>query len=279
MRKISLLWDIRGFLFGLSAVACVVPAAAQPTTDGPPPLDPIEMRALTTIAHIVQSCDAYRADHNLLPGPTDGFVGAEFLRPLLSPVYIAELPTLDGWGGELRYASDGARMAIVSHGPDGLADRAYLSLDSLQPSEGEGDDLVWADGHFIISPAHIGQFQRLGGQKQTMASLRSIATAVEAFRIDNGMVPGPTEGYVPVATIRSQIEPSYIRTTPLADAWGNRLLYWSDGESYRIASPGWNGTAEQPYADVVPGTTTNAFDADIVFGDGQFLQWPEGAQR
>jgi hypothetical protein len=71
----------------------------------------------------------------------------------------------------------------------------------------------------------------------------------------------------------------YIRSLPLADAWGNPFLYWSDGEHCRIVSNGSDGTADRPYEDVVPGTATQTFASDIVFGDGQFLQWPEGEQR
>ncbi len=112
-----------------------------------------------------------------------------------------------------------------------------------------------------------------------MADLRSIGTAVEAFKIDNRAYPGPTEGFVPVAQLRAQVEPSYIRSLPLADAWGNALLYWSDGSRYRVVSNGWDGTADRPYDAVQPGTTTDTFASDIVFGDGEFLQRPEGEQH
>jgi hypothetical protein len=145
------------FLFAL-------PSAAAPVPTGEPRIDPVEMRTLTTLGHVVLSADAYRIDHGQFPGPTDGFVSAEVLRPLLSPVYIRDLPVLDGWGGTMLYASNGTRMALVSLGPDGVADREYVSLDALEPVEGAGDDLVWSDGRLVICPAHIGRFQNEGAQ-------------------------------------------------------------------------------------------------------------------
>ena len=243
-----------------------------------PPLDGATMQTLSWLGSVVLSLEAYRTDHGAYPGPTTGFVGADFFVPHLSPVYIRELPTVDAWGHPFRVASDGARVAVVSLGADGVADRAYDSLDSLTPAEGAGDDLVWSGGHLVICPTRICRLERLGGQKRTMADLRSIATAIEAHAVDHGAYP-KTDGYVAVAFVRSQVEPFYIRALPLADAWGNPFLYWSDGAHYRVVSNGWDGVADRPYDAVVAGTRTDTFASDIVFGDGQFLQWPEGEQR
>jgi len=258
------------------AVACS--AWAGVNAEGPAPVDRATAQTLSTLGSIVLSLDSYRLDHGDYPAPPAGFVAAEFLGAHLSPVYIRTLPTLDGWGASFRYASDGARMAIVSYGPDGAPDREYASLDTLAPAEGAGNDLVWSGGHLVICPTNIARLERLGGQKRTMADLRSIGTAVEAHKIDRGVFP-KTDGYVPVAFIRAQIEPFYIRALPLADAWGNTFLYWSDGTHYRIVSHGWDGTADRPYDQVLPGTTTQTFTSDILFGDGEFVQRPEGDQR
>ncbi len=255
------------------ALSGVVPAA--PAEE--PPLDGSTMQTLSWLGNVVLSLEAYRTDHGAYPGSM-GFVDAEFLVPHLSPVYIRELPTRDAWGHPFRFASDGARVAVVSLGADGVADRAYDSLETLAPAEGAGDDLVWSGGHLMVCPTRICRLERLGGQKRTMADLRSIGTAIEAHGIDHGSYP-KTDGYVAVAFIRSQVEPFYIRALPLADAWGNTFLYRSDGEHYRVVSNGWDGVADGPYDAIVPGTRTQTFSSDIVFGDGQFLQWPEGEQR
>jgi hypothetical protein len=250
------------------------PASAQA-----PPLDPLERQTLASLSSLLLSCNAYQMDEGHYPLMTDGFVEAELLRPHLSPVYVRELPVLDAWGTSFRYASDGKRMAFLSYGADRAPDRDYPALGTLQPAEGHGDDLVWSGGHLVVCPAHVCQLERQGAQKRTLADIRSLATAIESFRIDHGRVPGPTEGYVAVAMMREAIEPSYIRRAPLADGWGNTLVYRSDGQHYRLASPGRDGEPDGPYDAVLPGTTTQSFDSDIVLGDGQFLKQPGGEQR
>jgi general secretion pathway protein G len=261
-----------------TAAVLVLVAWSSAASADPLGLDPATLQSLGGMHTLVLACDSYRLDHESYPGPTEGFVTVELLRPHLSPVYVRDLPTLDGWGHPFLYAAATDGLAIVTHGPDGKPDREYVSLAALEPAEGGGDDLVWSGGHLIVCPTEICRLERLGNQKATMADLRSIATAVEAYKIDQGAYPR-SDGWVPVAVIRPHVEPSYIRTLPLADAWGNTLLYSSDGQRYRIASPGADGAADAPYDDVVPGTTTGTFSSDIVFGDGQFLQWPAGDQR
>lgn len=259
-------------------LAVLVLSGPASAGEAPAP-DPSEMQTLGSLTSLLISCNAYQMDEGHYPLTTDGFVDAELLRPHLSPVYIRELPVLDAWGTPFRYASDGQRIAVLTYGADRVPDREYLSLDTIEPAEGHGDDLVWSGGHLVVCPAHVCAFERQGAQKRTMADLRSLGTAIESYRLDTGRLPGPTEGFVPVAMIRGNIEPSYIRRTPLADGWGNTLVYWSDGERYRIASPGMDGTPDRPYAEVVAGTTSGTFASDIVFGDGVFLKRPEGEQR
>jgi hypothetical protein len=52
------------------------------------------------------------------------------------------------------------------------------------------------------------------------------------------------------------------------------MYYDSDGIFYTILSLGWDGNSDTPYSF----GTTHTFDADIVFTNGSFLQWPEGPQ-
>jgi hypothetical protein len=119
---------------------------------------------------------------------------------------------------------------------------------------------------------------RAGQQKATMADMRSLGTCVEAYKIDNGACPGPTPGHVDAAWMRELVEPIYIRTLPLEDAWGNPFVYWCDGEHYRIASLGLDGNQDRPFEEIARGTATQQFISDIVFVDGEFVQFPQGAQ-
>jgi general secretion pathway protein G len=117
-----------------------------------------------------------------------------------------------------------------------------------------------------------------GKQKRTMADIRSIGTACEQFQIDNNAYPGPTEGLVPVEWLTPHVVPVYTSRVVATDGWGGPLLYWSDGGSYRILSMGKDGQQ-----DWLPGLggggPTTSFDADVVFENGSFVQFPRGRQQ
>ncbi len=118
-----------------------------------------------------------------------------------------------------------------------------------------------------------------GKQKRTMADMRSIGTAIEMFSIDNNVYPGPTEGWVPVDRIESSVSPMYIRVLPPFDGWGHPLMVWSDGDNYMIVSPGKDGQLSREWTVHDEGGSTAMFADDIVFGNGSFVQWPEGKQQ
>jgi hypothetical protein len=107
----------------------------------------------------------------------------------------------------------------------------------------------------------------------TMADIRSIATACEAYGIDNSVYPGPTGGYVDVTWLLDHVQPVYIRELPFVDGWGNGLLYWSDGESYVVLSTGSDGVRDWQHGDDTSGTSDNPA-RDIVFRNGVFHRWP-----
>src|SRR5215212_11726759 len=70
----------------------------------------------------------------------------------------------------------------------------------------------------------------------SLADAKSIRTTVEAYAVDHHRYP-------PAATIeelRPLVEPVYIRTMPMKDAWGTPFIYRvsQDGQSYTIASAG-----------------------------------------
>ncbi len=129
-------------------------------------------------------------------------------------------------------------------------------------------------------------------QKKTMGDMRSAATAAEAYAVDFSHYPAAA-GYSlpsgltipPTATFgkagsgfNGQVVPTYIRLLPLVDGWSSYFLYGTSASGgahdYMLYSNGRNGTSETP----VWGETTN-FNDDIIFVDGQFAQYPAGAQH
>ena len=113
-------------------------------------------------------------------------------------------------------------------------------------------------------------------QKRTMADIRSVATAAEAYAADEEEYPrGAT-----LAELSPALTPAYIKTLPTVDGWGTPMKYecWSDdGTScthYAVGSAGADKTWErESLRDYVQDATQN-FNADIVFADGKFVRYP-----
>lgn len=112
---------------------------------------------------------------------------------------------------------------------------------------------------------------------RTMSDLRTLAVAVEARATD-------TEDYPKVMTLEELeklITPTYIRDMPEADSWGTPYLYVSDGISYRFVSAGADKRFEWTARQLDPTAQPRAMeslDADIIFQDGQFIQYPKASQ-
>jgi type II secretion system protein G len=123
-------------------------------------------------------------------------------------------------------------------------------------------------------------------QKRTMADIRTIATAWEARATDLNKYNAagltlPT-GKVTVANLTTFLAPTYVKTFPIKDGWGNPWTFAADqdwgiataAQQYIIVSNGKDGAA-----DGRPGAATTNFDCDIIYGNGTFLQYPEGVQQ
>jgi len=136
----------------------------------------------------------------------------------------------------------------------------------------------------IAIPNLLSAVQR-GKQKRTMADMRTLATAVEAYAVDNNnYVAGTcaaglftTPGATVTDTSFTLLTPTYIAMAPKKDGWGHFYIYNSPSpqDKYNIISYGRDGTVG---AATNCGTTTD-FNDDIIYSNGTFLQWPEGTQQ
>jgi type II secretion system protein G len=135
-------------------------------------------------------------------------------------------------------------------------------------------------------------------QKRTMADMRTIATAWEARATDtNKYNAAGTISAISLASITltnaqlsGALSPTYIKLLPVKDGWGNGLKFtvdqaWNDpkpAQNYLVWSAAKNGDSAgsggfDATASSGGGATTN-FNDDIIFGNGVFLQYPEGVQ-
>ena len=125
-------------------------------------------------------------------------------------------------------------------------------------------------------------------QKRTMADMRSIATAWEARATDTnrynaaGALSSLPTNTIGTSALSGMLAPTYIKQLPNADGWGNNWVFAMD-------QPTTASTAAQVYmirsygkdnkADGAPGGATTLFDADLIYSNGTFLQYPQGAQN
>lgn len=121
--------------------------------------------------------------------------------------------------------------------------------------------------------------QERARQKRTLADMRSIGTAIEGYATDNDRYPRANG----VAELGPLLAPAYIREVPTKDGWGRDLRYqcWPEQDpctNYALGSPGRDGAWEHESVDDYAPTVTRDFDADIVWVDGAFVQYPEGVQ-
>ena len=117
-------------------------------------------------------------------------------------------------------------------------------------------------------------------QKRTMADMRSVGTACEEYAIDNQFYPnsgGTRAALTPTSAITLALQNGYIKIVPLADGWNWPIEYGTPtgGTGYTIVSPGKDGP---PAAAIVQQQTTN-FNCEIVFMQGQFIEFPQGIQQ
>jgi len=131
----------------------------------------------------------------------------------------------------------------------------------------------------IAIPNFLTALQR-SRQKRSMADITSVAPALDKYKTERGSFPDASSY---LAELEPALMPSYTTKLPRVDGWGTALRYecWPRGgcQSYALASAGADKTFEheslQEYSEATP---TTDFDADIVFSDGRFLQYPEGIQ-
>lgn len=102
-------------------------------------------------------------------------------------------------------------------------------------------------------------------QEQTLNDIRSIAIAVESYSIDHDEYPVAKS----IQDVVPALEPQYIRKLPMKDGWDRLLIFRSTRTKYLIRSHGRDGLP-----DAASGGPQRDVNADVVFRDGQFVQWP-----
>ena len=226
----------------LAGLSASLPMAIDPTAtdDG---LTSQQRETMLDLAIIATVLDARRKRRGAFTEHAS-FVTMRRFTAELDRTYAERLPHSDGWGRDLLVATAQEDYLIVSRGEDGLLDEESGDVGAAlkrkhsewRTQETTGDDLVLRSGNMVRRPVTATDRQR-----RTMADMRSIATTVEEYAIDNEAYPGPTGGVVAVDYLIPFVEEVYIRRLPVTDGWGHPLLFWSDGARYAVACSGADG--------------------------------------
>jgi hypothetical protein len=100
--------------------------------------------------------------------------------------------------------------------------------------------------------------------------IRTLATGMEAYAVDHG------EGYPQANTLlalRSVLEPTYVRSMPMADAWGTPIRFEiaKDRKSYRLISAGADRRFN-PQSWAAANRELADFAEDLVYENGAFVR-------
>jgi general secretion pathway protein G len=103
-------------------------------------------------------------------------------------------------------------------------------------------------------------------QRATMADMRSVSEAIEAYQVDIGRVPQGD-----LATVAPLLIPYQTNVVPENDHWSNPLVYTASATSYSLESYGKDGVDG---ANISLATRAD-YTLDILLSDGLFVAAPE----
>jgi general secretion pathway protein G len=116
-----------------------------------------------------------------------------------------------------------------------------------------------------------------GRQKRSMADIRTIGTATEAYAVDMAFYPTFAEGAISGSAFEGYLEPTYVKTVPREDGWRTSFYASAQSRFYTLASAA-RDKILQNGLDAYSANVTSSMDCDIVYSNGSFIQYPEGVQ-
>ncbi|MFC2144251.1 prepilin-type N-terminal cleavage/methylation domain-containing protein [Acidobacteriota bacterium] len=118
-----------------------------------------------------------------------------------------------------------------------------------------------------------------GRQKRSMADVRTVGTAVEAYAVDMAFYPTFGAGAVTATcTLVGNLEPTYVKTVPREDGWRTNFYASSQSRFYTLASAARDKILSDGSLVGYSAGITSDMDCDIVYSNGSFVQYPEGVQ-
>ena len=118
----------------------------------------------------------------------------------------------------------------------------------------------------------LGEPFSYGNQRRTMADLKRIGAQIDGWAKAKGRYPVCRDFGDIDACLKKHLGDEPLRDVRVADAWGRPIQYRSDaeGSQYILVSYATDGEYDE-LGKVGP---TQSYDCDIVFSNGDFIQWP-----
>jgi hypothetical protein len=104
-------------------------------------------------------------------------------------------------------------------------------------------------------------------QRATMADMRVISRAIEAYLVDYEKTPDSTGG---IEGVQAMMVPTVVNSLPTKDRWGNTIRYTADKTSYTLISYGKDGVDGDDYSRAL----NRNVDGDLVMHNGTFVAAP-----
>jgi type II secretory pathway pseudopilin PulG len=268
---LALLWLLTGVVLGLGGVALGI---FVPTIEGgPPPMLIGAGVALVGFAYLLTGLGVWmlkgwgRVLGILLAIPCLAGVPLGTIFAILLIVYLCSAGVKHLFSQQpIEDMDPGQQAELAAVGSSGLGIAVgVLLLVSV------GASVLILPIAAIAIPNLQNAIQR-GKQKRTMGEIRTVATAIESYAIDNEAYPDVTGD---AEELRPFLEPTYILNLPATDGWNNPLVYeiYEDGQGYWIGSLGSDGVSSGPEEG-----PTSRFTDDIFMANGVFVTYPDGTQ-
>lgn len=168
--------------------------------------------------------------------------------------------------GQLLDSERGKAMTATRIASDSETTRTIIGM--LMLAGGAGEILSREQAECL----ELGDALSHGNQVRTMTDLKQLGRVVEEWRKKAGTYP-VCDGFDAVTDcLASSLPGDALADLRLDDAWGRPFLYHSDdeGASYLLISYATDGE----YDGLGKAGPTSSYNADIVFADGDFVQWP-----
>jgi hypothetical protein len=124
----------------------------------------------------------------------------------------------------------------------------------------------------------LGEAFAHGNQMRTMADLKRLGGVVDGWARENeGSYPACDDYEKVTGCLASRLPDGALSDLRLNDAWGRPFQYHGDddGRTYVLMSYSTDGQ----YDGLGKAGPTSSYDADIVFSNGDFVQWPGSIRK